>query len=151
LLSSRRRRTCVLPASIILPFQTLQYYTSIADIIKELNSFAATEGYAIMKRRTNTYKEVIKRVDLKYNKGYKIRHSYLNNNDKRQRKKSIRLIDYPFSVQLYLDNNRWRAELRNNNHNYIATDTLAYSIYYYLNPSRRRKIEKLYNAKIIPR
>jgi hypothetical protein len=82
------------------------YYISIADTIRELNSFAATEGYAIIKRRTNTYKGVIKRVDLKYDKGYKIRHSYLDNNNKRQRKKNTRLTDCPFSIQLYLDDNR---------------------------------------------
>jgi hypothetical protein len=82
------------------------YYISTADAIRELNSFIATEGYAIIKRRINTYKKVIKRIDLKYNKGCKIKHSYLDNNDKRQRKKNIRFTDCPFSVQLYLDNNR---------------------------------------------
>ena len=127
------------------------YYPSIADAIRELNSFAATEGYAIVKRRTNAYKGVIKRVDLKCDKGCKPRHSYLDNDDERQRNKSTRLTDCPFSVQLYLDDNRWRAELRNGNHNHTATDALAHSTHRHLSPSRRREIERLCDAGIAPR
>ncbi len=63
------------------------YYSSIAEAIGELNSFAATEGYAIVKRRTNDCKGVIKRVDLKCDKGCKTGTPIVDDDNKCQHKR----------------------------------------------------------------
>jgi hypothetical protein len=43
-------------------------YSSISDALTALNGFAATEGYAIVKRRLYLYRGLVKRVDLKCDK-----------------------------------------------------------------------------------
>jgi hypothetical protein len=43
-------------------------YSSISDALTALNGFAATEGYVIIKRRSYSYKGLVKRVDLKCDK-----------------------------------------------------------------------------------
>jgi hypothetical protein len=48
------------------------YYAFIDDALKALNCFAATEGYVIVKRRLYSYKNVIKRIDLKCDKSGKL-------------------------------------------------------------------------------
>jgi hypothetical protein len=52
----------------LAPPPIIGFYKSVSDALKALNTFAAAKGYVIIKRRSNSWKEKIKRVDLKLNK-----------------------------------------------------------------------------------
>jgi hypothetical protein len=55
----------------LAPPPTEAIYESVEDAVKALNTFAAIEGYVIVKIRLKSYREVINRVDLQCNKSGK--------------------------------------------------------------------------------
>jgi hypothetical protein len=81
-------------------------FKSVEDAFKALNTFTAAEGYAIIKRRSILLKRgVIRRVDLKYNKGSEVKPYVSTVLKERQRISSLRLINCPFSISCYLKKN----------------------------------------------
>jgi hypothetical protein len=52
----------------LAPPPTIGSYESVSDALKALNTFAAAKGYAIIKRRSNSWKGKIRRINLKCNK-----------------------------------------------------------------------------------
>jgi hypothetical protein len=78
-------------------------YSSIFDALTALNGFAATEGYAKVKR-SYSYKGLVKRVDLKCDKSCASRPYISVVSEKKQRIKSSRLTDRPFFMELLPEN-----------------------------------------------
>jgi CRISPR/Cas system-associated exonuclease Cas4 (RecB family) len=131
-------------------------YESVEDALEALNTFAAAEGYAIVKRRSILSKRgVIRRVDLKCDKGGEVKPYVSTVPEERQRISSSRLTNCPFSMSLYLEKDdqgktQWRTQLRDGSHNHTATKAVAHPIHRQLSSSRRKEIENQCDAGIAP-
>jgi hypothetical protein len=87
----------------LAPPSTEGAYGTVSEALTALNAFAATESYAIIKKRSRLRGGVLRSVDLKYNKGNKKRAYISDVSEKKQRMKSSRLTDCPFSAELRLE------------------------------------------------
>lgn len=126
-------------------------YGSVSEALTALNAFAAPEGYAIVKKRSRSRKGILRNVDLKCDKGCAKRAYISEVSEDKQRTKSSRLTDCPFSMELRLEETQWKIHLRNGDHNHTATRAIAHPTHRQLSSSRRGEIERQCDAGIAPR
>lgn len=126
-------------------------YPSVTDALNALNAFAAVEGYALVKRRSKSWAGAVRAVWLKCDKGGKKKDYTSTVSKDKQRVSGSRLTECPFLIVLRLQDNQWKVDLQNADHNHVATQAIAHPAHRQLSPSRRAEIERQCDVGILPR
>lgn len=94
-----------------------RFYPSLDELVTALNAFASLQGYAIVKRRTNTSKKgVLRKAVLMCDRG----KEHIDKNGSK-RDTTSRKTDCPFDAIAILEQEEWSYRLRNGDHNHDPT------------------------------
>lgn len=92
-------------------------FPTLDDVFTAINSFAGSQGYAMVKKRTTKNKEgVLQTVTFKCDKG-----GHYESRAHGKRKSAMRSCKCPFQAITRLEDDGWRFRVKNPSHNHAAT------------------------------
>ena len=108
-------------------------YSSLQELVNDVNTHAAPQGYAVVKARIKKGKDdTVQRAYIVRDKGGKDRP--LLTTDARKRRTQSRRTECPFSIVAKEDDIDWTFTIRHGEHNHIPTGPSSYPAHRKLKP-----------------
>jgi hypothetical protein len=125
-------------------------YASLEDLLEAVNSFAYTQGYAVVKRRSDAG-----RVTLKCDRGgiYDKRNAPDTKGAPRHRHSATRLSDCPFRLygRVLKADGQWHLKICNGQHNHEASDIAGHPVARRLRADERTTVARMISSGIAPK
>ena len=117
----------------LLPPQKNKVYSSLQELINDVNTHAAAQGYAVIKARTKKGKDdTVNKAYIRCDRGGK--DTPLLTIGERKRRTQSRRIECPFSIVAKEDDMDWTFVIRNGEHNHIPTGPSSHPAHRKLKP-----------------
>jgi hypothetical protein len=125
-------------------------YPSLKALMESVQTFAATQGYVVTKKRTVEGKKLW----IKCDRGGRYDDRYKLDDSTRQRTTASRLIDCPFELyaRVYASDKQWHLKVKCSEHNHARSESLSgHPIARRLVDTQKASVRQMFSCGISPR